>query len=317
LRSESGPLLDDLAAKAYKGLAEEPCIRFKKHGGEDFDPIDYPARVTSLLEQKQWDSSSLCAGGLCLLLRNKLKRGTVQRWVRFCDDCQSPGMKLKLIAGILKCTTTDNPNDGATLNRHDPRRVLMETEEAGEMGITNRMLWNAPPRKELEPIQDDDWRVPTDIQVVYHVPAKDRKPPNRHDLNMSYTDTCMLTQDYDYSIIEKHPVVPIPGAILLTNVLMAHECRRLIQTAEAMGYSPDHPMESSDPTGIDTCEWLAIQDSNVLFQRVLPHIPSTIQGEIVTGINARWRLFRYGTDSVYRPHIDGSWPASGLEEGNM
>ncbi|KAJ1416688.1 hypothetical protein B484DRAFT_315195, partial [Ochromonadaceae sp. CCMP2298] len=31
------------------------------------------------------------------------------------------------------------------------------------------------------------------------------------------------------------------------------------------------------------------------------------------GINARWRLFRYFSGAVYRPHIDGAWPGSGLK----
>jgi hypothetical protein len=44
--------------------------------------------------------------------------------------------------------------------------------------------------------------------------------------------------------------------------------------------------------------------------RVRACLPATLQGEAVAGVNARWRLFRYGPDAVYRPHIDGSWPAS-------
>jgi len=30
------------------------------------------------------------------------------------------------------------------------------------------------------------------------------------------------------------------------------------------------------------------------------------------GINARFRFFRYGPDTVYRRHVDGSWPAAAL-----
>ncbi|MGK3760948.1 MAG: hypothetical protein ACI8RD_013266, partial [Bacillariaceae sp.] len=35
-------------------------------------------------------------------------------------------------------------------------------------------------------------------------------------------------------------------------------------------------------------------------------------GNILSGINRRWRFFRYGQGCVYRPHIDGSWPDSRL-----
>ena len=33
------------------------------------------------------------------------------------------------------------------------------------------------------------------------------------------------------------------------------------------------------------------------------------------GVNRRFRLFRYGQGCVYRPHVDGSWPGSGLVDG--
>lgn len=312
--SQEGPLLDVLAEKRYKDL-RRALHPFQEAWSGRFDPIDYPARVTALLEQQQWTPVLFALEGCAYYFENKLKRGTVQRWVRFCDECHSPGVKLKLIAAILRCAPSEGTNDDGTTNRHDPRRVLLEQDLEGATESSNRIKWNQPQRSELDHIDDDDWNVPCDIQVIYHVAAEDRKPPNHHDLNMSYTDTSVLSQEYNTLAIEKHEVTPIPGAVILTNVLMAHECQRLIRTAERMGYSPDHPVDSKEATGIDTCEWLAVKDSDHIFQRVLPHLPATIQEEAVTGINCRWRLFRYSTDSVYRPHIDGSWPASSLKNG--
>lgn len=32
-------------------------------------------------------------------------------------------------------------------------------------------------------------------------------------------------------------------------------------------------------------------------------------------MNARWRVYRYQPGSIYRPHIDGAWPGSGLHKG--
>jgi hypothetical protein len=32
------------------------------------------------------------------------------------------------------------------------------------------------------------------------------------------------------------------------------------------------------------------------------------------GINARWRFFRYGPGTIYRRHVDGSWPEGALNE---
>ena len=312
--SQEGTLLEILAAKRYKDL-RRALHPFQEAWRERFDPVDYPARVTTLLEQQQWTPVLFALEGCAYYFESKLKRGTIQRWVRFCDECQSPGLKLKLIAAILRCASPETSDDQAIMNRHDPRRVLLEQDLEGIAETANRVKWNPPECQALPFISDEGWKVPADIHVIHHVSAEDRKPPNHHDLKISHTDTSVLSQDYNTLAIEKHQVPPIPGAVLLTNVLMGHECRRLILTAERMGYSPDHPIESKEATGIDTCEWLALKDSELLFQRVLPHLPATIQEEAVTGINSRWRLFRYSTDSVYRPHIDGSWPASALQDG--
>ena len=35
-------------------------------------------------------------------------------------------------------------------------------------------------------------------------------------------------------------------------------------------------------------------------------------GAPLLGINARWRLYRYYPGAVYRPHVDGAWPGSGV-----
>lgn len=313
LANHEGNLMENLQNKSYKDL-RRALHPFQDAWVHRFDPVDYPAKVTSLLETKQWSSALFALDACAYYFESKLKRGTVQRWIRFCDDCEISGVKLKLIAAILKCTTTSDGESSSSLNKHDPRRAML-LEGDDDMEISKRSTWSAPPvpnKEEPEDIQDIDWKVPADIRVVHHVPAADRKPPNHHDLRISFTSTNILTDNL--MTIEKHDVTTIPGAMMLTNILTRHECQRLIQTAERMGYTPDHPIESKDPTGIDTCEWLAVTESKLIFDRVLQHLPSTIQEEPVSGINARWRLFRYGPDSVYRPHIDGSWPCSKLAE---
>ena len=51
-----------------------------------------------------------------------------------------------------------------------------------------------------------------------------------------------------------------------------------------------------------------------LFARCLPHLPPSIGGHALAGLNGHLRCFRYPdiSGAVYRPHIDGSWPRSGL-----
>ena len=40
-------------------------------------------------------------------------------------------------------------------------------------------------------------------------------------------------------------------------------------------------------------------------------MPPVLGGGKFAGLNARWRLYRYTTGNVYRPHVDGAWPGSG------
>ena len=48
----------------------------------------------------------------------------------------------------------------------------------------------------------------------------------------------------------------VPGAFVLLNVLSKTECVRLTAIAEAIGYTPDHPLARPAPSGIGGLEWL-------------------------------------------------------------
>ena len=77
--------------------------------------------------------------------------------------------------------------------------------------------------------------------------------------------------------------------------------------AEAIGYTHDAV------EGIEAIQWLA-DDTLVggVFSRLVPHLPPTLGGDYIAGINARWRLFRYAPGAEYRAHIDGAWPGAGI-----
>ena len=117
------------------------------------------------------------------------------------------------------------------------------------------------------------------------------------------------------SAVKRHNVPHVPGAFILTNVLTPSECAQFIRIAEQIQYTPDAV------DGIDNIQWLASDDITThLFSRcetLLPAVIPSINGYscVLRGINARFRLFRYTPGSVYRPHIDGAWPGSGLVNG--
>jgi hypothetical protein len=101
---------------------------------------------------------------------------------------------------------------------------------------------------------------------------------------------------------------------VLLNVLSHAECAQLIACASTMGYTPDAV------DGIDNVVWLAdaslLQPITERVQRLMPVLEGRTHGacETFCGVNARWRLFKYSPGAVYRPHIDGSWPGSGLDK---
>ena len=195
------------------------------------------------------------------------------------------------------------------------------------MKIVNSTIWTIPESEvtpeasaaagtssntEKSPIDLDSVKV----EIVHHVPAKERKPSNHYDLTIYATQPNSIQIQPPTVKTKRHDVDLIPGeygAFVMTNVLSALECAQILAIAEnKMKYIPDHPTSLKDPTGIDTCEWLV--DESILgpiHQRILPLVNETVHGEKVAGVNARWRLFRYGKERTYRPHIDGSWPGSG------
>ena len=74
------------------------------------------------------------------------------------------------------------------------------------------------------------------------------------------------------------------------------------------------------------CVWCVDDSLNeALFERCAKHLPQTwsdcsdAKGKAVgegtlAGLNRRYRFYRYDPGGTYRPHVDGAWPASGLEK---
>ena len=258
-------------------------------------------------------------------------------------------MKLKLLDSILRAGHPDSAQSEQESqglgNKHDPARCLEELLQ-GELPKGSKLddgsvigvpeiapEWST---SEMEVRMVDTWvpepckRSPapgdtTDkhcqekpsFNILLEEKGPDRQPPNHYDLRIFSCEPNWIKYEPNQAVTPhtcRQDVPFVNGAFVLSGVLTPGECQQLIHTAECMGFGPDHPTAKAAPTGIDTCEWLA--DDSVLgpiFDRVKTHLPQQLAGgKAVAGINARWRMFRYGEGAVYRPHIDGSWPGSGL-----
>ena len=168
---------------------------------------------------------------------------------------------------------------------------------------------------------------------VLHEVGQERQPPNVYDLDIwtcspntvrlgggnggaavGSTGTTPPTSSTTSSSVLRQNVPNVNGAFLISGALSRMETKAIIATAESLGYVPNHPVDAGAPTGIDACEWLVDPSLlSPLFERVKDQLTQILpSGARLAGINARWRLFRYGAGAVYRPHIDGSWPSSNL-----
>eukprot|EP00927_Polykrikos_kofoidii_P063351 TRINITY_DN58160_c0_g1_i1.p1 TRINITY_DN58160_c0_g1~~TRINITY_DN58160_c0_g1_i1.p1 ORF type:complete len:285 (+),score=34.24 TRINITY_DN58160_c0_g1_i1:264-1118(+) len=107
----------------------------------------------------------------------------------------------------------------------------------------------------------------------------------------------------------------VPGGFVIKDVLTPRECDRLVKLAETMGYTEDAPVSlARHIRQNENCVWIADTElCNAIFERCRPHFPTEVQGGQVCGLNARWRLYKYNPDDVFRVHTDGSWPGSGID----
>ncbi|KAK3258727.1 hypothetical protein CYMTET_32238 [Cymbomonas tetramitiformis] len=111
----------------------------------------------------------------------------------------------------------------------------------------------------------------------------------------------------------------IPGAFHLSNVLTSDECEQILSLSEAMGYTTDAPVSlGRDIRHNENCVW--IMDESILhpiFNRCRRLLPQEVAGGQVVGLNARCRLYKYGPQDIFRAHTDGSWPGSGVVDGQL
>jgi hypothetical protein len=149
--------------------------------------------------------------------------------------------------------------------------------------------------------------------------GKDRLTPNKFDFTLYHSaiDTILLSNQ---SITIRMDIPNVPGAFLIKNVLDEKECNQILTASESIGYTGDEPLAGQALGQASVLAhnffWLADQSLlGAIYERCKPHLPPQINGHELTGLNSRWRLYRYVPGAVYRPHIDGAWPCSGLLNG--
>ncbi|CCX11408.1 hypothetical protein FPQ18DRAFT_367905 [Pyronema domesticum] len=235
------------------------------------------------------------------------KLGALQRWVRECDAINDGSDECwKTLEAIIRTTTTRDNAIGA-LARFQPWRP--ETGEEALHIYRDVKLGKICSREEADHFK-------ASFRVLHTIPAAERKPPNLHPAIIwsSNDNTIPFTPTGDITAI---PIPSVPNAIFLQNVLSQTTCRQIIAAAETMGFTPDQAAAGSATELASVLAhnfyWMADEAfCTSLFERVKPFLPATVKGLPVRSINRRFRCYRYVPGAVYRPHVDGAWPPSGI-----
>jgi pentatricopeptide repeat protein len=294
--------------------------------------------------------------------------------VRACDVAGEGTQALAMLEGFLRSS-----DDAAAPTAHAAPAAQQLTggaAAAADAGgrVVRHPVWCAPPlaagpaAATPAPAADTDAAMAPSpdayagqFWVVHHEAGWQRRPKNKHDLNIYTATPGMVTFEDDAAVaphVTRHDVPGVPGAFMVSGVLTRGECAQLVAASEAMGYPRDEPTlrggggassagvaagaagagtgrsageapasaaaaaaaaaapgaaSGSAQDGIDNCVWLV--DDSILshvWTRVAPHLPPDVCGAALAGVNARFRLFRYAPGAVYRPHVDGAWPGSGV-----
>ncbi|KAI8585566.1 hypothetical protein BDZ88DRAFT_432262 [Geranomyces variabilis] len=253
------------------------------------------------------------------------KLGALQRWVRDCDAVSGPDGGLKGQGEVLRVLD-------AILRTADPEMVPRGNGDVEDV-VRRHAAWApcAPVTVDADDAasatEEDAARYKAGFRVVAYEKGPERRTPNLHDFILYASAPGTIARaPATAPPVTRHDVPNVPGCFMLTDVLTPQQCTSILHAAETVGFTPDAPIvgAAAEQTSVlaHNLFWLADSDLlDAIFTRCAPHLPHTLSSTAgggggalnLRGINARWRVYRYVPGAVYRPHIDGAWPASGLD----
>jgi hypothetical protein len=151
------------------------------------------------------------------------------------------------------------------------------------------------------------------FRVVNFVKAADRRPPNKYDSTVwgSSPGAIRLTPPEQRKPASKVDVPGVPGAFVVLDVFTPEECLQIIQAAQAVGFEKDQAADGSAmlKTSILARNFVWLADNHFLdhfYSQIKPFVAPAapvfngIGGGKVRGINARFRVYQYNENQLYR-----------------
>ncbi|KAJ6551186.1 hypothetical protein B0H19DRAFT_1156827 [Mycena capillaripes] len=278
------------------------------------------SRISSaLVDQRHVDALVLLSE---MEIRGHLpKLGALQRWVRECDAVLVPTMSQEEENRVWQVLN-------AILRTTQPDLVASSQDGGGTLKPGSRLRWyppythapaEVPPSADVAPSGANATEA---LKPLHTTLGPDRRPPNKHPAVVYYSPPStfpLLPPTGRTRQPQRFDVPGVPGAFIINDVFEPSECQALIDAAETVGMLPDEPTAGSATQLASVLAhnfiWLADVDFiSTMYSRVVDLLPQTVHGGAVKGINRRFRLYRYRPGALYRPHIDGAWPASALDE---
>eukprot|EP00930_Biecheleria_cincta_P096058 TRINITY_DN87934_c0_g1_i1.p1 TRINITY_DN87934_c0_g1~~TRINITY_DN87934_c0_g1_i1.p1 ORF type:complete len:693 (+),score=143.62 TRINITY_DN87934_c0_g1_i1:33-2081(+) len=341
----------DRAVRALKSLAAQPeellskeckALRAALHPLVESHLQEEKAspafRITSMLSQKlRWpESLRLLASLRGEQDKARPKLGAYQRWVRELNVAAGNPQELLMLDAIMRVAAglppcMGSPAEGslklfepwapkllsagsAHASRGSDSQGLGSAKRKTPKGTStaNKLLSLISERKEEAAAA----RLPTSgWSVLAHEIASEQVPPNHFDLDIFTCPPTVLPLDVAPARpAARHEVPGVDGAFVLSDVLSECDCKSLIEASEAMGYRPDVPLSSEMDERAHNVVLMANELQNkALFDRIQGLLPQEFGEHKLQGLNRRWRLYRYLAGNLYRKHLDGAWPASGVK----
>ncbi|KAH7312650.1 hypothetical protein B0I35DRAFT_356206 [Stachybotrys elegans] len=159
----------------------------------------------------------------------------------------------------------------------------------------------------------------TSLRIIETTPGHLRKPPNQYPAILYTSAPNSIPLSLTPPKITWHPHPSVPHLGLAKNVLSPAECKAIICAGEHVNFLPDAPLREDGDASILAHNFYWIVDTafhDILWSRISPFLPATLEGRHARGINRRFRVYRYVPGAEYRCHIDGAWPPSGILPGD-
>jgi len=160
------------------------------------------------------------------------------------------------------------------------------------------------------------------VEVEISVQSKESNVP------IYQTNVAPISYSLSTKKVKKTPLEGVEGAFLLSDVLTLDECKQYIATTEKMGYA-DAPVTTY--TGMKMMPELR-DNKRVMWQtdnetwepiwkRVKDFLPKNCEvfkkNWSSTGLNERFRFYRYEPGEVFNRHYDGCFPRSKTEMSHL